>query len=62
MENLKEILGLWEQSVCEIRGEIKSWDLNRNTTKYALDLCNKLESSIVAMARGKVQKFPITDD
>lgn len=62
MENIKEILGLWEQSVCEIRGEIKSWDLKSNTTKYALDLCNKLENSMVAMARGKMQKFPITDD
>ena len=23
----KDILGLWEQTVCEIRSEIKSWDL-----------------------------------
>lgn len=40
----KNILGLWEQTVCEIRGEIKSWDLiGPHTKQYVKSLCDKLE-------------------
>lgn len=49
----KDILGLWEQTVCEIRGEIKSWDLiGPHTKQYAKELCDKLEHSMCALASG----------
>lgn len=47
------ILGLWEQTVCEIRGEIKSWHLiGPHTKQYATELCDKLEHSMCALAGG----------
>lgn len=48
----KDILALWGQTVCEIRGEIKSWDLRPHTKQYATELCDKLEHSICALAGG----------
>ncbi len=49
----KDILGLWEQTVCEIRSEIKSWDLvGPHTVDYAKELCDKLEKSMCALAGG----------
>ena len=49
----KDILGLWEQTVCEIRSEIKSWDLKGpHVTDYAKELCDKLEHSMCALAGG----------
>lgn len=49
----KDILGLWEQTVCEIRSEIKSWDLiGPYTEQYAISLCDKLEHSMCALAGG----------
>lgn len=49
----KDILGLWEQTVCEIRSEIKSWDLiGPHTKQYATSLCDKLEHSMCALAGG----------
>lgn len=49
----KDILGLWEQTVCEIRGEINSWDLiGPHTKQYAKSLCDKLEHSMCALAGG----------
>jgi hypothetical protein len=46
----KDILGLWEQTVCEIRGEIKAQDNPALT--YAKELCDKLEHSMCALAGG----------
>ena len=49
----KDILGLWEQTVCEIRSEIKSWDLKGpHVSDYAKELCDKLEHSMCAIAGG----------
>ena len=49
----KDILCLWEQTVCEIRGEIKSWDLKEpHVSDYAKELCDKLEHSMCALAGG----------
>ena len=49
----KDILGLWEQTVCEIRSEIKSWDLKGpHVSDYAKELCDKLEHSMCALAGG----------
>lgn len=49
----KDVLGLWEQTVCEIRAEIKSWDLiGPHTKQYATSLCDKLEHSMCAVAGG----------
>lgn len=49
----RDILGLWEQTVCEIRSEIKSWDLKGpHITDYAKELCDKLEHSMCALAGG----------
>ena len=49
----KDILSLWEQTVCEIRGEIKSWDLKGpHVSDYAKELCDKLEHSMCALAGG----------
>ena len=55
----KDILGLWEQTVCEIRSEIKSWDLKAD---YAKELCDKLEHSMCAVAGGPYSlRYSITD-
>ena len=37
----KDLLGLWENTICEIRGEIKAQDTP--TLIYAKELCDKLE-------------------
>lgn len=53
----KDILGLWEQTICEIRAEIKSWDLiGPHTTDYAKGLCDKLEHSMCGISGGN---YPI---
>lgn len=44
----KDVLGLWEQTVCEISSEIKAQD----TPVYAKELCDKLEHSMCALAGG----------
>ena len=46
----KDILSLWEQTVCEIRGEIKAQDTP--ALVYAKELCDKLEQSMCALAGG----------
>lgn len=49
----KDILNLWEQTVCEIRSEIKSWDLKEpHVSDYAKELYDKLEHSMCAVAGG----------
>lgn len=47
----REILGLWEHAVYEIRAEIKAQDTP--ALVYAKELCDKLENSMVALAQGK---------
>lgn len=46
----KDILCLWEQTVCEIRSEIKAQDTP--ALVYAKELCDKLEHSMCALAGG----------
>lgn len=46
----KDILGLWEQTVCEIRSEIKAQE--SPALVYAKELCDKLEHSMCALAGG----------
>lgn len=46
----KDLLGLWEQTVCEIRSEIKAQDTP--ALVYAKELCDKLEHSMCALAGG----------
>lgn len=46
----KNLLGLWEQTICEIRGEIKAQDTP--ALIYAKELCDKLEHSMCALAGG----------
>lgn len=46
----KDILGLWEQTVCEIRSEIKAQDTP--ALVYAKELCDKLEHSMCTLAGG----------
>lgn len=46
----KEMLGLWEQTVCEIRNEIKAQETP--ALIYAKELCDKLEHSMCALAGG----------
>lgn len=46
----KDLLGLWENTICEIRGEIKAQDTP--TLIYAKELCDKLEHSMCALAGG----------
>ena len=46
----KDILGLWEQTVCKIRGEIEAQDTP--ALVYAKELCDKLEHSMYALAGG----------
>ena len=59
----KDILGLWEQTVCEIRSEIKSWDLKGpHVSDYTKELCDKLEHSMCAVAGGPYSmRYRITD-
>ena len=59
----KDILGLWEQTVCEIRSEIKSWDLKGpHVSDYAKELCDKLEHSMCAATGGPYSlRYSITD-
>lgn len=45
-----DLLGLWEQTVCEIRSEIKAQDTS--ALVYAKELCDKLEHSMCALAGG----------
>ena len=59
----KDILSLWEQTVCEIRSEIKSWDLKGpHVSDYAKELCDKLEHSMCAATGGPYSlRYSITD-
>jgi hypothetical protein len=57
----KDILGLWEQTVCEIRSEIKAQETP--ALVYAKELCDKLEHSMCALAGGPYKlKYNIIDD
>jgi len=57
-----EILGLWEQTVCEIRSEVKSWGDTYND-KFVIDLCDKLEHSMCAIAGGNYKlKYDIFEE
>lgn len=56
----KDILGLWEQTVCEIRSEIKAQDTP--ALVYAKELCDKLEHSMCAVSGGPYNlRYSITD-
>ena len=46
----KDLLGLWEQTVCEIRAEIKTQE--SPALVYAKELCDKLEHSMYSLAGG----------
>jgi hypothetical protein len=46
----KDLLGLCEQTVCEIRSEIKAQDTP--ALVYAKELCDKLEHSMCSLAGG----------
>ena len=52
-ETMKDPLAMWEQTVCEIRAELRSYDVN---TCYARALCDALENSMVQFARTGVAK------
>ena len=55
-----DILGLWEQAVCEIRSEIKAQDTP--ALVFAKELCDKLEYSMCAIAGGNYPlRFTIAD-
>lgn len=57
----KDILGLWEQTVCEIRSEIKTQETP--ALVYAKELCDKLEHSMCALAGGPYKlKYNIEDE
>lgn len=57
----KDLLGLWEQTICEIRSEIKSQDTL--VLVYAKELCDKLEHSMCALAGGPYNlKYSIGED
>lgn len=56
----KDILGLWEQTVCEIRSEIKAQETP--ALVYAKELCDKLEHSMCALAGGNYNlRYTITE-
>ena len=56
----KDILGLWEQTVCGIRSEIKAQDTP--ALVYAKELCDKLEHSMCAVAGGNYSlRYSIMD-
>ena len=59
----KDILSLWQQTVCEIRSEIKSWDLKGpHVSDYAKVLCDKLARSMCAVAGAPYcMRYSITD-
>ena len=59
--DIKKLLGLWEYTICEIRGEIKAQ--GTSSLDYAKGLCDKLENSMVAFAKGNIEntQFDITD-
>ena len=46
----KDILNLWEQTICEIRSDIKLQC--SPSLVYAKELCDKLEHSMCALAGG----------
>ena len=46
----RDVICLWEQTVCEIRSEIKAQDTP--ALVYAKELCDKLERSMCALAGG----------
>lgn len=46
----KDVLGLWEQTVCEISSEIKAQDTP--ALVYAKEPCDRLEHSMCALAGG----------
>lgn len=50
-DELKRFIALWEQAVCEIRAENKA----SNNNAHIAHLCDKLESSMVAYAKGNVE-------
>lgn len=54
-ETLKDPLALWEQTVCEIRGELRCYNED-NSMSYAIVLCDALENSMVQFARTGVAK------
>ena len=56
----KDILGLWEQTVCGIRDEIKAQETP--ALVYAKELCDMLEHSMCALAGGPYSlKYNISD-
>ena len=59
----KDILSLWQQTVCEIRSEIKNWDLKGpHVSDYAKVLCDKLARSMCAVAGAPYcMRYSITD-
>ena len=59
----KDILSLWQQTVCEIRSEIKSWDLKGpHVSDYTKVLCDKLARSMCAVAGAPYSlRYSITD-
>ena len=50
-DELKRFIALWEQAVCEIRAENKA----SNNNAHIAHLCDKLENSMVAYAKGNVE-------
>lgn len=53
----KDILGLWEQTVCEIKAQ------DTPALVYAKELCDKLEHSMCTLAGGKYKlKYDIIDE
>ena len=50
-DELKHFLALWENTVCEIREENKTHENNA----HIAHLCDKLESSMIAYAKGDVE-------
>ena len=50
-DELKHLLALWENAVCEIRKENKA----RENNAWIDSICNKLESSMTAYAKGDVE-------
>lgn len=50
-DELKRFLALWENAVCEIRAENKASSDN----VHIAHLCDKLESSMTAYAKGNIE-------
>lgn len=50
-EEIKHFIALWEDVVCEIRKENKACENNA----WIASLCDKLESSMIAYAKGDVE-------